>query len=207
MTHSNPIAGEAEFECGHENRRQVDRFSPYEDGLVAHEAGHVLFNYGEYGTALKCMEFASDRGIVWADDDVAVVEETMVRTNGAPPAESRLRMATGEMRLPMRRCRRRRGLVAALVAAGLMGAFFAWTRFPATSEIADPRQPAAAERFRFPILQPEPAEPAEWVSVPSDSAASAAPAAAPSSSAATGTKNAGDPLDGTAIVLRGPNAE
>ncbi len=64
-----------EFECGHERRADSDEFSRYQDGLVVHEAGHVLYQYGEYGTALKCMEFSSDCGIVWADRDIAVIEE------------------------------------------------------------------------------------------------------------------------------------
>lgn len=73
---TNVDARRAEFRCGHTPGPQDD-FTPHEDGLTLHEAGHLLYRDGEYAAALTCMERAADRGNLWADRDTVVVRQDL----------------------------------------------------------------------------------------------------------------------------------
>ncbi|MBB4750471.1 hypothetical protein [Actinoplanes lobatus] len=193
-----------EFECGHADPEETDEFSPYEDGYAVHEAGHVLVRYGEFETALKCMEFALDRGVVRADDDVMVIEETVERAGRpresvvAPPVA---RVPTGEGGQPLRPpVDRFRGSTALLVAAALLGAFLVVAQLDAGGRAREEPQ-----RLNSLVLQTVPEGEAQQLPVVQDGAAHRTepetPAGAPPSAAPETT----EPLDETVTVLRGPN--
>ncbi|MEV0900847.1 hypothetical protein [Actinoplanes sp. NPDC049802] len=187
---------ETVFECGHEHPQRTDGFSGFEDGLVAHEAGHVLYRHGEYGTALKCMEFAMDRGIVWADDDVAVIAETVGR-NGDDDVSC---LGEAVTRQPARSGAGPRVTIALLAAAALAGIFVLG------SEIGDgpAERPTApgTERLDALVLLPAPDASPQRVTMVRvrPSAAKFSPAPRPA-----GRPAEREPMDGTAVMLRGPN--
>ncbi|MFC4066536.1 hypothetical protein [Actinoplanes subglobosus] len=143
---TNVDARRAEFRCGHTPGPQDD-FTPHEDGLTLHEAGHLLYRDGEYAAALTCMERAAERGNLWADRDTVVVRQDLfgaVRRSPVRAAE---------------RPRRVLVLVAAAAATVAAAASFSYARadqrprtVSAPAAVPDEQPP----QFSSVVLRPQP---------------------------------------------------
>jgi hypothetical protein len=123
-------AGLIGFDCGYVQVADSGSSASYQDGLTAHAAGHVFFRYGEYGTALRCMEFASDRDVAWADRDAAVIEVAMGVEDESSAA-----------RHPGRRLVRPLGIVT--LALAILAGFLSGTFASSTAAPPQPPRPAA----------------------------------------------------------------
>ncbi|MBO3741166.1 hypothetical protein [Actinoplanes flavus] len=202
------MGSEIEFECGHAEPAETDEFSPYADGYAVHEAGHVLVRYGEFETALKCMEFALDRGVVRADDDVVVIEETIGRAGC--PRESVVvpaaRVPTGgEGGQPLRPVVGRfRGSAALLAAAVVLGALLVAVQL---TVVRGSRQETVAnpQRLNSLVLQTVPEGEARHLPVVQDGAARQTEPETPAGTPPATAPERTEPLDETVTVLRGPN--
>jgi hypothetical protein len=198
-----------EFRCGH-TRNADDEFSPHEDGLTLHEAGHLLYRDGEYAAALTCMERSAESGNLWADRDTVVVKEAWEM---AEDALKGLRLNRRWLAHCGGRRFRRRAAALAAVAVAAVAAVAVGQTVPVTTT-ATPK-PSSSPQVRnnllsSVILQSQPDSSATPLPLTERTAAATTPASAaggvPLPNPAGSRKPPGeDALAKTRVELRAPN--